>query len=92
MDSIENDFFSLDTVTDCCRHFYDAVVDKVNRRYVILPATGVFLFYWLFVREISGKKRCRTDKEPCNPDEEYTGTDHPFRVPVGLHAMLIILF
>ena len=83
MESIESYLSSLDTVKDYFQHIYNVVLDKVNQRCVILPATGVFFFYWWFVREVSGKKRKRMDKPPCNPHEEYTGVDYPYRPPVG---------
>lgn len=91
MESIESYLSSLDTVKDCFQQFYNVVLDKVNQRFVILPATGVFLFYWLFVREVSGKKRKRMDKPPCNPDEEYTGIDYPYRPPVGFYYVGLLI-
>lgn len=83
MDSMENYLETLDTIKDYCQQICGTVLEKINQRYVVLPATGVFLFYMMFVREISGKKRPRDDKEPCNADEEYNGNEYPDVAPVS---------
>lgn len=82
MDVVKTYLANFDALSDGCKQLYDIVIDKISQRYVYLPVTGFVLFYLVFVREISGKKRKRVDKKPCNPDEEYTGDERPNDYPV----------
>jgi len=81
MDVVKTYLVNFDALSDGCKQLYDIVIGKISQRYVYLPVTGLVLFYLVFVREISGKKRKRVDKKPCNPDEEYTGDERPNDYP-----------
>ena len=56
---------------------YDEVTAKVPPRNVLLPLSGICFVYCFFIRKTEGRKQQVIKKEPCLPDEPYTGHEEP---------------
>ena len=56
---------------------YDEITAKVSPRKIFLPLSGICFVYYFFIRRTEGKKDPIIEKEPCLPDEQYTGHEEP---------------
>lgn len=54
---------------------YYEITDKVLYPKVLLPLSGICFVYYFFIRRTEGKKDPVMLKEPCHPDQPYTGSE-----------------
>lgn len=56
---------------------YDQITAKISPKKVLLPLSGICFVYYFFIRKCKERDTPIIVKEPCRPDQPYTGHEEP---------------